>query len=98
MIDAIFGTGLARELREPYRDAVRAINAAKAPVLAVDIPSGLDADDGFLHGVGVRATITATMVAPKVGFALRDGPHHCGRIEVIDIGVPRAVVNAVLAD
>ena len=98
VIDALFGTGLARELREPYRSAVEAINGANAPVLAVDIPSGLDADEGFLHGIGVRATATATMVAPKVGFALRDGPHHCGRVEVIDIGVPRAAIDAVVGN
>ena len=98
VIDALFGTGLDRDLQEPYSGAVRAINAAQVPVLAVDIPSGLDADTGFLHGVAVKADCTATMVAPKRGFTCGEGPHHCGRIEIIDIGVPRAIVDSVLGE
>jgi len=95
VIDALLGTGLVRDIREPFRSAVAAINEAECPVLAVDVPSGLDANSGEARGSAVRATVTATMVAPKVGFAMRDGPRHVGRIVVVDIGVPRSVVERV---
>lgn len=95
VIDALLGTGLVRDIREPFRTAVAAINGAGCPVLAVDLPSGLDANSGEARGGAVRATVTATMVAPKVGFARKDGPLHVGRVVVVDIGVPPSVVERV---
>ncbi len=95
VIDALLGTGLVRDIREPFRPAVAAINDARCPVLAVDVPSGLDANSGEARGSAVRATVTAAMVAPKVGFARKDGPLHVGRVVVVDIGVPRSVVERV---
>ncbi len=97
VIDALLGTGLVRDIREPFRTAVAVINGANCPVLAVDLPSGLDANTGEARGGAVRATVTATMVAPKVGFARKDGPVHVGRVVVVDIGVPRFVVERVVA-
>jgi len=98
IVDALFGTGLSRDLREPYPEAVGAINGHGARVLAVDIPSGLDADDGSIHGAAVRAHYTATMVAPKRGFTRGSGPEYTGAVEVIDIGVPQAIVREVAAE
>ena len=98
VVDGLFGTGLARPLRDPYLSAVGAINAQKAPVLSIDIPSGLDADDGSIHGAAVRARWTATMVAPKTGFHRGHGPELTGSVEVVDIGVPREVVAEVLGE
>jgi NAD(P)H-hydrate epimerase len=95
VIDALLGTGLVRDIREPFRTAVAAIHDAGCPILAVDLPSGLDANSGEARGEAVRATRTATMVAPKVGFAKRDGPLHVGRVVVVDIGVPPFVVDRV---
>jgi hydroxyethylthiazole kinase-like uncharacterized protein yjeF len=95
LVDALFGTGLDRPLEEPYLGAIRAMNAAAAPVLAVDIPSGLDADTGAVHGAAVRAEWTGTMVAPKAGFFLGEGPRHTGRIRCVDIGAPPALVDRV---
>jgi NAD(P)H-hydrate epimerase len=97
VIDALLGTGLTRQLREPFRSAVLRMNDAPCPILAVDLPSGLDANSGEVLGVAVRATVTATMVAPKVGFTRKDGPAHVGEVVVIDIGVPRSVVERVAA-
>jgi len=96
VVDALFGTGLDRPLDEPYRGAVTAINEASGRVLAVDIPSGLDADSGEVHGVAVRAEWTGTMVAPKRGFARGEGPRHTGEVHVVDIGCPPALVERVL--
>jgi len=93
VVDALFGTGLARELGEPWRALIRLVNSARRPVLAVDLPSGLDADTGAVLGEAVRATITVTFVARKPGFARGSGPELCGRIAVAEIGVPRAYLE-----
>jgi len=95
IVDALLGTGLVRDVRDPFRTAVIAMNEAGCPVLAVDLPSGLDANTGQVLGAAVRATVTATMVAPKVGFERMDGPAHVGRIVVVDIGVPPSLVERV---
>ena len=95
VVDALFGTGLTRELREPYAGLVRAINASGRPVLAVDLPSGLDANTGSVLGEAVRATCTVTFVAPKVGFARGRGAECCGRVRVAEIGIPRPVVEGL---
>ncbi len=88
IIDAIFGSGLSRDVREPQAGIIAAINAARKKVLAVDIPSGLDGTDGKIHGVCVKADVTATFHAAKTGFYEGQGPEMCGEIVVIDIGIP----------
>jgi hydroxyethylthiazole kinase-like uncharacterized protein yjeF len=88
IVDALFGTGLQGQLREPYRSMVESINALSCPVLAVDIPSGLDCDTGQPLGTAVRATYTVTFVAVKKGFL--DSPeaqHYVGELYVASIGV-----------
>jgi NAD(P)H-hydrate epimerase len=92
ILDGIFGTGLRREVRPPFGAAIEAINAAGGAVLAIDLPSGLDADTGAILGAAVRADVTATMGAKKVGFALGEGPGLVGEVEVIDLGIPPTVV------
>jgi len=94
VVDALFGTGLDRELVEPWRGAIAAVNAARRPVLAVDLPSGLDADTGAELGLAVRATATVTFVARKPGLALGRGPDLAGRVVVAEIGIPRAWIAA----
>ena len=90
LVDALFGTGLARALRDPYAAVIGAMEASGRPVLAVDLPSGLDADTGEVLGVAVRADVTVTFVGPKRGFFRAQGPAHCGRVVVAEIGIPRA--------
>lgn len=92
-VDALFGTGLVRELEEPWRSAIRALNASGRPVLAVDLPSGLDADTGAVHGAAVRATLTVTFVAQKLGMLAGRGPELCGRVVVAEIGIPRPLLE-----
>lgn len=86
VVDALFGTGLDRRLEGDALDAVRWINALAAPVLSVDLPSGLDCDLGVPLPECVRAAVTATMVAPKLGFA--QAAEWTGRVEVVPIGGP----------
>lgn len=86
VVDAIFGTGLSGPLREPWPAVIDALNASGAPILAVDIPSGLDADTGVPLGAAVRAARTVTLHAPKPGFA--NAPAFTGAVVVADIGIP----------
>ncbi len=88
IIDAIFGTGLCREISGPIADLVRAINESSASVVAVDIPSGLAADTGAILGVAVDAQVTVTMGAAKVGNVSAPGFARNGRLCVAEIGIP----------
>jgi NAD(P)H-hydrate epimerase len=89
IVDAIFGTGLAREVTGIAADVIRAINASHRPVLAVDIPSGLHADTGAVLGVAVRANATATFIGRKLGLYLGHGPDLAGHLVFDDLGVPQ---------
>jgi NAD(P)H-hydrate epimerase len=93
IVDALFGTGLTRPLGSPYADLVALVNASGNPVLAVDLPSGLDCDTGEPLGPTVRATHTATFVAPKKGFLNSKSKEWTGEVHVIDIGAPRILVD-----
>jgi len=88
-IDALFGTGLSRPLRAPYTEWIEAINESGRVVVAMDVPSGLDANTGEVLGAAVRAEVTVTFAAPKLGFELGRGPELCGAVHVVDIGLPR---------
>jgi hydroxyethylthiazole kinase-like uncharacterized protein yjeF len=95
IIDALFGAGLTRDLSGEANRAVEAINALKVPVLAVDLPSGIDGASGKVRGVAVRATHTVTFCRMKPGHLLMPGWLHCGRVTVADIGIPDRVVREV---
>ena len=94
-VDAIFGTGLSRELSGPWKKIVETINRLSRRVLAVDVPSGLDADTGAVLGACVRASATVSFVAPKKGFFTDQGPEHCGEIHQAEIGIPRFLLEAL---
>jgi NAD(P)H-hydrate epimerase len=93
VVDALLGTGLSGEVREPFDAAIDAINAAGRPVLCVDLPSGLDANTGEILGCCVRGARTATFAAPKVGFTRGSGSELTGQVSVVDIGVPRELLE-----
>jgi hydroxyethylthiazole kinase-like uncharacterized protein yjeF len=95
IVDALFGTGLDAPLAGAARALVEAINGCGAPVLAVDLPSGLSADTGLPLGAAVRATVTATFGFPKVGQLTYPGVDYTGLLAVVDIGIPPAAVGAV---
>ena len=88
VIDAMFGTGLDRAMEDSPLELARHINELPMPVLAIDLPSGLDADTGQPLGEAVRATATATFVGPKLGFSAAGAAAWTGEVHVIDIGVP----------
>jgi len=87
IIDAIFGTGVKGVIREPYRTIIEYLNSSGKPIVAVDVPSGLNPDTGEVHGIAVRASYTVTFHHAKKG--LEKGKEYTGKIEVVDIGIPR---------
>jgi hydroxyethylthiazole kinase-like uncharacterized protein yjeF len=95
IVDALLGTGLSASVSAPYRTAIEAINEASVPVVAVDLPSGIHADTGAVMGAAVRADMTVTFGLPKLGLYTGAGLDHAGRIEVVDIGIPRAFVESI---
>lgn len=93
IVDALFGTGLDRGLEGPAADAVVWINETGRPVLAVDVPSGLDSDTGKPLGPTVKAELTVTFVAIKTGFLKESAQSYIGRAVVADIGAPRMLLD-----
>lgn len=90
IIDGLFGTGFHGEPRPEARALIERINAAGVPVVAVDLPSGVDASTGEVAGAAVRADVTVTMHGPKVGLLVAPGRFLAGEIEVADIGLTHA--------
>jgi NAD(P)H-hydrate epimerase len=95
VVDALFGTGLDRPIEGLFADVVRALNASDAPRFAIDLPSGLDADTGGALGVAVEARATVTFAHHKLGLLTPGGARLAGRVHVVDIGVPAALVAHV---
>ncbi len=96
VVDALLGTGLTRPVEGILRDAIEAINRSGKPVLALDLPSGLDADRGVPLGTAVKARMTATFVAPKLGFHAPGASDYTGEVTVVEIGVPRRLLENYL--
>ncbi|WP_243373898.1 NAD(P)H-hydrate dehydratase [Geotalea sp. SG265] len=92
VVDAILGTGLKSEVRGIYGEAIDLVNSCHAPVFAVDIPSGVHAANGKILGKAVRADMTVTFAAAKLGTILYPGAELCGRLKVVDIGMPEQVL------
>lgn len=92
LVDAVLGTGLDGPVRGPLEGVLAWMAGQGRPVVAADIPSGLDADTGELLGPAPRCAATATFLAPKRGLLTGRGPEHAGRVIVCDIGVPPEVV------
>jgi ADP-dependent NAD(P)H-hydrate dehydratase / NAD(P)H-hydrate epimerase len=95
IVDAIFGTGLDREIGGLERNAIERINAAKAPCVSLDLPSGLDADTGVPRGAVVRAELTVTFAHKKRALRTPLGETLAGRVEVVDIGIPSTLAERV---
>ncbi|WP_313085492.1 NAD(P)H-hydrate dehydratase [Pseudomonas sp.] len=93
LVDALLGTGIAGEVREPYAGAIRALNASGLPILAVDLPSGLCADTGRVLGESVRAELTVTFIALKLGLFTAEGKDRTGALVFDDLQADAAVVE-----
>ena len=87
IVDALLGTGLTSAVRAELVEAIEAINACGRPVFALDLPSGLNADNGAVMGAAVRADCTISFVALKTGLFLGDGPEYAGRLLFDDLEV-----------
>lgn len=96
IVDALLGTGATGAPRPPFDSLIKHINACPAPVVAVDLPSGLDCDTGVAAHPTVRAQFTFTFVAQKPGFLVPGAEQFTGRVHVCDIGVPpRLIAEAI---
>jgi NAD(P)H-hydrate epimerase len=93
VVDALLGTGTTGAVRKPYSTVIGALNASGRPVLAIDLPSGLDCDAGEPLGSCVRAAHTATLVARKLGFGNPASREWTGNVHVVEIGVPRRLLT-----
>lgn len=95
IIDALIGTGLDRALEDEWYEAVYAINESPKPVLAVDIPSGLDANTGATHGIAINANHTVTFIGQKMGMFTAQARYYCGTIQFASLGVPDSLYHQV---
>ncbi|OJW05434.1 MAG: NAD(P)H-hydrate epimerase [Planctomycetales bacterium 71-10] len=93
LVDGLLGTGLTRPVEGSLRDAIEAMNRSGRPILALDLPSGLDADSGRPLGVAVRARATVTFAAHKLGFDAPGASGYTGDVTVVDIGLPGSLLR-----
>jgi NAD(P)H-hydrate epimerase len=92
-VDGIFGTGLDAEVRGYYREVIDYLNTLRRTIVAIDIPSGLDANTGKPLGTAIRATRTLTFGLPKIGLLIPPGTDYAGDLEVVDIGIPWKLIE-----
>lgn len=93
VVDAIYGTGFKGKVRDYAGRIIEAINACNKPVIAVDVPSGLEADTGNVNGPCVRASLTVTFGLPKVGLLVEPGAGYTGELRVADISLPLSLLE-----
>ncbi len=96
LVDGLLGTGLTRPVEGALETVIGVMNRSNKPILALDVPSGLDADTGVPLGTAVRARTTATFAAPKRGFTLAGAGAFTGEVAIIDIGLPRQLLEQFL--
>lgn len=92
IVDALFGFGLNREVTGMRREVIAAMNAAAVPIVACDIPSGLNGDTGLPMGIAVKAAQTITFTCPKVGLLAPEAAAYVGRLTVAEIGIPKILI------
>jgi hydroxyethylthiazole kinase-like uncharacterized protein yjeF len=96
IVDALLGTGLTRSVKGIYAEAITAINAHRSACLAIDVPSGLDADNGVVMGVAVKATLTVSFIGLKRGLFTADGPDHAGEVVFEGLEVPAGIYASTI--
>jgi ADP-dependent NAD(P)H-hydrate dehydratase / NAD(P)H-hydrate epimerase len=95
VVDAVLGIGFKRKLEEPFLRVIETMNAAKAPKVSLDCPSGLNSNTGRVEGVSVNAAMTVTFGLAKPGFFVSEGPAHVGKLRVLPIGFPYEALRGI---
>jgi len=93
IIDGLLGTGISGSLRKNYKDWIITVNKSLSTVISLDIPSGMDANNGYFKDNCIMADITLTMALPKRGLVLNKGTEYCGLLRCVDIGIPEKYIN-----
>ncbi|MHB1156730.1 MAG: NAD(P)H-hydrate epimerase [Phycisphaerales bacterium] len=93
ILDGIFGTGLTGAVRSPFDELIAWVNEQECPILAIDIPSGMDCDTGKSLGAVIEAQLTVTFVGLKRGFSGKTSEQYTGRVVIADIGAPRKLIE-----
>ena len=87
IIDCLFGIGISRDLKEFYKKIIKKVNSSKQHIISIDIPSGINGNNGKIMGTAIKANSTYTLHAKKIGLAVNPGMKYSGRISIIDIGI-----------
>ena len=95
IVDALLGSGLQGKVKSPYEHLILGINQAEQPVLALDVPSGINVDSGGIEGSAVRADLTVTFIAPKRGLYTDQAPAYCGELIVDHLGLPKSFFRSI---
>jgi NAD(P)H-hydrate epimerase len=93
IVDAIFGIGLTRNVEGKYSEAIEMINESNAKIVSVDIPSGINADDGRIMGCAIKADVTVTFQYRKLGLMLYSGALYAGEVYCVPIGIPKPIID-----
>lgn len=93
ILDGLFGTGFRGQLKSPYDSLVQTVNQSGLPILAIDIPSGLNGSTGQIEGNVIQATMTLFLELPKMGFFLQDGWNVVGKLQLVSFGLPQSFIN-----